>query len=211
MSLWGNRDLPSGNQKPVFANTSNAWSVSTINGAKANTNKYYGAMFGVSGQEHTINNPHGAHAGWNSQKIGTGPITGLQFVPNVNAAGYTGGKAINANGFILIADDSPYGQGTGANISFVAGNTVQYSINNQVLWSSNSTMNGIVSVTVVNGGSGYSNSLQVRTSTNGSNSAAPSFIVNLGGRGNRVVYETIISMNSITDDDPRDNVYFAGL
>ena len=42
MPLWGNQDVANGIFKPVFANTTNAWSSSTINGAKANTNKFYG-------------------------------------------------------------------------------------------------------------------------------------------------------------------------
>jgi len=37
MSLWGNIDYPTSNLKPVFANTTNASSNSTINGTSANS------------------------------------------------------------------------------------------------------------------------------------------------------------------------------
>ena len=42
MPLWGNKDYPNSNSKPLYANTSNAYSNSTINGNQANTDTYYG-------------------------------------------------------------------------------------------------------------------------------------------------------------------------
>ena len=78
-SLWGNKDYPSGNQKPLYANTTLTTSKSTINNGVANTNKYYGAVAGVSAGEQTRATaaPKPQHAGWVSLKVGTGPITAV--------------------------------------------------------------------------------------------------------------------------------------
>ena len=56
MSLWGNLDNATGNDKPLYANTSLTTSSSTINGAKANTVKYYGVVAGVSVTEEERSN-----------------------------------------------------------------------------------------------------------------------------------------------------------
>lgn len=192
MPLWGNLDNATGNQKPLFANTANAWSKSTINGDKANTAKYYGNMMGVSAGEQGRVAKHGGHAGWTSQKIGTGPIKDISIV--------TGGQGINANGFLLLTDTSVLGTGANANISFtISKNTANY-LNNT-----------IASLAIVSGGDGWSNSSQITVVTNGANAVAPTFSITLGGRGDRVNYETIVAMGSITGDDPRDNAFFSGV
>jgi len=98
MTLWGNLDNATGNQKPVFANTSNHSSSSTIHGSSANSYTYYGNMMGVSATEQAAVAKHGAHSGWVSQKIGTGPIKEIQIA--------TGGQGINAAGFLTITDTS---------------------------------------------------------------------------------------------------------
>ncbi len=70
--LWGNIDTASGNQKPVFANTTNVTSSSTIHGKAANTNTYYGQVYGVSATEAANNTGHEkkiVHAVWVSQNI----------------------------------------------------------------------------------------------------------------------------------------------
>ena len=201
MPLWGNRDLPSGNQKPVFANTTNASSSSTINGAKANTNKYYGNVYGVSAAEEGVSPQHGSHAGWVSQKIGTGPIAAVGIL--------TRGTGINTAGFLLVTDGSPLGQGTGLNISYTIANTA----NLLEAYSTNPALNGINTVTIVNGGSGWSNTAAalLTVKVNQSNTTQPTFALVGGGRAGRLNYETIVAMGSITDDDPRDNVYFSGV
>lgn len=199
MSLWGNRDLPSGNQKPVFANTSNSTSNSTINGTAANTNAYYGNMFGVSAGEQDREARHGAHAGWTSQKIGTGPISAIDIL--------TRGTGINTAGFLLFTDTSVLGQGASVNVSYTIANTA----NLLQASSSNPALNGINTLTIVSGGSGWSNASQITVRTNGANTTLPTFTITLGGRGGRINYETIVAMGSITDDDPRDNVFFSGI
>ena len=142
MPLWGKLDNASGNQKPLFANTSNAYSNSTINGTKANTAKYYGNMYGVSASEMPNTVPtttHPQHAGWVSQKIGTGPVTALTITGR--------GTGINANGFILLTDTSYLKQGNNVNISFVMANTQ----NTLERFSTNPSWNGVGSVTIVSG------------------------------------------------------------
>jgi hypothetical protein len=199
MPLWGKLDVASGNQKPVFANTSNAYSNSTINGTAANTDTYYGNMYGVSAGEQANAPKSGAHSGWVSQKIGTGPVASIEV---------SGGEGINANGFIILTDGSYLGQGTGANISFVMANTQ----NTLQRFSTDPTLNGVGSVTIVNGGSGWSNVDAITgVVSNAANIAQPTITLTLGGRAGRIQYETIVATGTITGDDPRDNVYFTGV
>ena len=199
MSLWGNLDNATGNDKPLFANTSNSTSNSTINGTVANTNAYYGNMYGVSATEQTNSTKHGAHAGWVSQKIGTGPVASIGIT--------SGGTGINADGYLLITDSSYLGQGAGFNASF----TIANSQNTLQTYSTNSAWNVINSITIVDGGSGFSNVAALNVRTNGSNTTWPNLSITLGGRAGRFSYETIVAMGSMTGDDPVDNVYFSGI
>lgn len=201
MSLWGNLDNATGNQKPVFANTSNAYSNSTINGTVANTDTYYGSVMGVSSGEmaNTATKPQNPqHAGWVSVKYGTGPITGISV---------SGGTGINAAGYLLITDISAHGQGADANISFTTANAQ----NALQSFSSNAQLNTYGTFTVVNGGSGFSNASALTVTTNGANIALGTFTVTLGGRAGRIKTETLVAMGSITGDDPRDNVVYTGI
>jgi hypothetical protein len=202
MALWTNKDYVTGNGKPLFANTSNAYSNSTINGTSANTNAYYGIVAGVSATEETVSDgkaQHPAHAGWVSLKVGTGPIASIGIT--------SGGTGINSAGYILVTDNSVLGQGTGANISF----TIANSQNSLQSYSSNSTLNAISTITVVDGGSLFSNAAALTYTTNGANTTAPVLSITLGGRAGRIQTETLIAMGSMTFDDPRDNVYFTGI
>lgn len=201
MSLWGNIDYPTSNLKPVFANTTNASSNSTINGTSANTNKFYGVVAGVSVTETESSNTlpqHPEHAGWVSLKVGTGPIKGISV---------SGGTGINAAGYLTITDTSVLGQGKDANISFTTANAQ----NTLASYSTNSTLNTFGTFTIANGGSLYSNSAAITIRTNGANTSLGTFTVTLGGRGGRIQTETLVAMGSITLDDPRDNVYFSGI
>lgn len=79
MSVWGNKDHVTGNNKPLYANTTNTTSSSTINGTAANTAAYYGIVVGVSPGE--MSNVatfalRPQHAGWVSLKVGTGGRAG---------------------------------------------------------------------------------------------------------------------------------------
>jgi len=199
--LWGNKDYNSGNNKPLFANTSNSTSNSTINGTAANTNAYYGIVAGVSTTELDATQAaanHPQHAGWVSIKVGTGPISGVTV---------SGGSGINAAGFLTITDLSAWGQGTGANISF----TIANSQNSLQGFSTNSAWNTIATCAVVSGGAGYSNASAITIRTNGANTTLPTFTVSLGGRGGRYSAETLVAMGSMTLDDARDNVWFSGV
>lgn len=199
MTLWGNIDTASGNQKPVFANTTNVTSSSTIHGKAANTNTYYGQVYGVSATEAANNTGHGkkvVHAGWVSQKIGTGPIKSI---------GWSGGTGYNAAGYLRFTDGSVLGDGTGANASFTIANT----LNVMQSYSTNAQWNVINSITVNDGGSLYSNSTLIAVAGPAAISNA-TFTIVLGGRGDRTNYETLVAMGSMVGDDDNDNVFFPG-
>jgi hypothetical protein len=200
--LWGNKDYGNGNNKPLFANTSNSTSNSTINGTAANTNQYYGIVAGVSTTELDLTQGaanHPQHAGWVSLKIGTGPISTISVT--------NGGQGINAAGFINITDGSYLAQGTGANISF----TIANSQNSLQSYSTNSALNAISSLTIVSGGSLYSNVSAITYKSNIANTVQPTLAITLGGRAGRYSAETLVAMGSMTLDDARDNVYFSGI
>lgn len=187
MALWGNRDLASGNQKPVFANTSPTTSNSTINGTKANTAKYYGNVWGVSATEEANTQGDGVrstHAGWVSQKIGTGFVKELRIT--------SAGRGYNAAADLIFTG----GGGSGA--------TGTYTVSSNA----NSQLNVITTLTVTNGGSGYTSAPTV--TANGSNITAASIEVIMGGKVGRRQYETLVAMGSITDDNSADDTYFPG-
>jgi hypothetical protein len=208
MPLWGNIDYPSGNQKPLFANTSNVSSNSTINDTAANTDQYYGLVMGVSPTEMTTaeGQPYRPQSsGWVSLKIGTGPITTVSISDP--------GSGINSSGFIVITDtatdttsDIVGTVGSGANISYTIANTQ----NTLQAYSTNSAWNGINTLTVVNGGSGYSNVSRIIYTVSGSNTTQPTLSITLGGRAGRFRTETLVAMGSITGD-AQDNQYFSGV
>lgn len=189
MPLWGNQDNASGNQKPLFANTSNAYSNSSINGTVANTAKYYGQVYGVSAAEtQNVSSDH-VSAGWVSQKIGRGGISSINIV--------NGGTGYNANGYLKFTDNTSalgiLAGGANANVSFTVNVT-----------------NVIVAVTINNPGDGYA--LTPTATANLTNTTAASFEVILGGRAGRRQYETLVAMGSITGDDgAKDNVFFVGV
>ena len=166
--LWGNKDYPSGNQKPKFANTSNTTSNSSING--------------------------------------TGPVVGATITSR--------GSGINAAGFIVLTDTATdstrnnYAVGSGANISFTIANTQ----NTLQAYSTNAAWNGIGTLTIVNGGSGYSNTSKLTYKvSNAANITQPVLSITLGGRAGRIQTETLVAMGSITLDAPSDNAYFTGV
>lgn len=189
--LWGNVDAASGNQKPVFANTTNNTASSTTHGSTANSLGNYGAMMGISATElqrnallanTSVHRP--SHAGWVSAKVGAGPIASIR----VTAAG----DGYPASNSLTITDQSNRGSGAVAT----------YSVN--------TVSNTITSVTISNGGAGYVNADSIVITAVGPGGNA-TFQAVLGGRAGRVQYETIIAMGSISGDDPKDDVYFGGI
>jgi hypothetical protein len=201
--LWGNKDYPAGNQKPVFANTSTTTSNSTTQGTTANSG--IGIVAGVSPGEQTASAAlpqHPTHSGWVALKIGRGPIT------NVRITGV--GTGINADGFIVVTDGAlTVAQGSGINISFTKANTqnVLQAHSTNYLW------NGVATITIVNAGNaGWSNSSAITASvSNAANTSQPTFAFTLGGRAGRYSTETLVAMKSITLDDSKDNVFFSGV
>lgn len=196
MPLWGNNDNASGNGKPVFANTSNSFSNSFGSAnPKANTSKYYGNVYGVSATEEAVwgaHNPDIAqHAGWVSQKIGTGPIQSISLV--------SGGSGINANGFLTITNNTAVaGASGGANAN------VAYFVSSNA----NSQLNVVTSIVINNGGDSFA--LPPTLTVPGNTTVQPTFTVVLGGRAGRRQYETLVATGTITNDDPRDNAFFPG-
>lgn len=197
MPLWGNKDYVTGNNKPKYANTTYVVSNSTINGSKANTAKYYGAVWGVSPTEQAntlaiADGHHSQHAGWVSQKIGTGPIKTITIT--------NGGQGYNSAGFLTISGG---GDGT-VNVRY----TIANSQNSLQSFSSNARLNTISTLTIVNGGAGFN--VAPTVIAGGANIVPATFSVTLGGRAGRVSYETLVSMGSMTDDNTSDNLYFPG-
>ena len=197
MSLWGNLDGITGNNKPKYANTTYRISNSTINGSEANTAKYYGAVYGVSASEQAntlakADGHHSQHAGWVSQKIGTGPVASIAIT--------SGGQGYNAAGFLTISGG---GDGT-INVSY----TIANSLNSMQSYSSNARQNVIASITINSPGAGFN--VAPTVIAGGSNIAPATFTVTLGGRAGRVQYETLVAMGSMTGDDPGDDKYFPG-
>lgn len=195
--LWGNKDHATGNNKPVYANTTYTVSNSTINGSKANTAKYYGAVWGVSATEQAntlaiADGHHSQHAGWVSQKIGTGPVTAISIT--------SGGQGYNSAGFLTISGG---GDGT-INVSY----TIANSLNTLQSFSSNARLNAIATITILNAGAGFN--IAPTVIAGGANITPATFAVTLGGKAGRVQYETLVAMGSITEDNSADNKYFPG-
>lgn len=89
MSLYGNQDNATGNNKPKYANTSSVMGVSATEAANTQGD----------GQKIT-------HAGWVQQTLGTGPVASIAILAANTAA--------SGNGFITFSG----GGGSGANASF---------------------------------------------------------------------------------------------
>jgi len=111
-----------------------------------------------------------AHTGWNLRKQGTG------FVSDIAIS--SGGTGYNANGFLVFTG----GGGSGANASFTRtiGTPVQ---------------NVISTVTLVSQGSNFTTTPTV--TAQGSNISAATFTVTMGGRANRVMFETLCALNNV--------------
>ena len=69
----------------------------------------------------------------------------------------------------------------------------------------------ISTITINNGGDGWSNASLIRVVTNGSNTTLPTFTVTLGGRAGRIKTEVLVAMGTISGDDPKDNALFSGV
>ena len=165
-------------------------------------------VFGVSATEmanNTLNNSveHGAHAGWNLRRAGTGPVV---------SAVYTNSGVGYNNNDILVAK-SP-----------VAGGNASFSM------VTNAT-GGSVVLTLVTPGFGFNvatiptSNLAITNATGGTaagNSTVTYFTVTAGGRAGRVHHETLVAMGSLgaqtaatgtpasVADASTDNTFFPG-
>jgi hypothetical protein len=176
MSLYGNLDGITGNSKPKYANTSSVYGVSATEAANT-----------------LGDGPKVAHAGWNEQTIGTGPIASVTIT--------NGGQNYNSAGYIVVSGG---GDGT-VNLAY----TIANSRNTLQTYSSNSYWNTIATVVIHSPGAGFN--VAPTLTPNGPNSANfATFSVTLGGRAGRRSYETLVAGGSITGDDPNDDTYFPG-
>jgi hypothetical protein len=94
MTLWGNIDYDTGNNKPKYANTATTLGISNTELTRANGT-----------------NASGFHAGWVSVVKGTGPIASVIIL--------NPGVGMNSSGYLQITG----GGGANANIYFQIGNT----------------------------------------------------------------------------------------
>jgi hypothetical protein len=127
----------------------------------------------------------------------------------INSITSNGGSGINSAGYLLLTDTSqgsPVGLGTGTNISYTIANT----LNTLQGFSTNSQLNVINTITVVNGGSAWSNASQIRVLTTATAISNATFTVTLGGRAGRITAETLVAQSSLTGHDPRDTPWFPG-
>ena len=173
--LYGTNINATGNTKPKYANTASVIGVTSAE--VANT----------LGDGKRV-----AHAGWVQQSIGQGPVASITIV---NA-----GQNINTNGFLSVTG----GGGTGANISYVIGNTQ----NSLQTYSSNSYMNGIVRATVAYSSSDFVSAPTITYS--GSNTVAPVLTAVMGGRAGRRFYETLVASGSMSGNNFINDTYFPG-
>lgn len=166
-------------------------------------------VFGVSATEmaNNTNNSsveHGAHAGWNLRRAGTGPVVTATY----------GNTGVGYNNNDILVAKSP-----------VAGGNGSFNI------STNAT-GGAVVLTLNTAGFGFTNAtiptsnLFVTNSTGGTaagNTTVTYFTVTAGGRAGRVQHETLVAMGSLgaqtaaygtaatANDATTDNTFFPGV
>ena len=138
-------------------------------------------IFGVDSTESSVTtgeSPYIQHAGWNLRKAGSGPVIKIEIAnPGANYA---------SDGFIVFTG----GGGSGANASYTV----------------NTTSKIITSVTLNSGGSDYITT-PTATAANGTSVNSASFVVTMGGRSNRIQYETLVAMGSMTGDGSDDTLF----
>jgi hypothetical protein len=174
MSLFGSKDQANNAPKSTDVGGVNA-NGETLFGNTQISAFQTGVAYGVFGVDATEAGIAGegkkvAHAGWNLRKGGTGPVISISSTPGAN---------YKTNGFITFTG----GNGSGANASYTV----------------NTTSNTITTITVNSGGSGY-NVTPTATAANATGVNDATFTVVMGGRANRVQYETLVAMGSMTGD-----------
>lgn len=181
MSLWKSEDAAS--NAPVYMVASgygiSANGFTLYENSDLSSNKGTG-VYGVDSTEAGITTGDGkkvAHAGWNLARRGTGPVARIT------------------------ANTGAYSNGGNVFLTFSGGGTGNTAANARVFI--NATTNAIVSIVINNGGS-YSTTPTVAAITG--TSGAATFTVEMGGRANRVSYETLVAMGSMTGDG--DDTYF---
>ncbi len=185
MSLWSNSDAnTSAPQNAVAAGYGVSANGFTLYNNTTVSSFITGEALGVFGVDTTeAANTTGegqkvAHAGWNLRHAGSGPVISVSLT--------SAGANYRSNGFIVFTG----GGGSGANASYTV----------------NTTSNTITTVVLNSGGSGYVTT-PTATAANGTGVNSATFSVTTGGRSNRVTYETLVAMGSMTGDESDDTVF----
>lgn len=166
-------------------------------------------VFGVSATEQSNNKindaEHGAHAGWNLRRAGTGPLVRITL---------TGATATAYNNADIITVKSPATGGTNATVTFTTNST-----------------GGSLTFTISNPGNGFNlvtvptSNISITNATGGTaagNSTVTYLVATAGGRAGRIHHETLVAMGSLgaqtaaygtpatANDATSDNTYFPG-
>jgi len=181
MSLWKSEDAAS--NAPVYT-VASGYGIS-VNGVTLYENddlSSYGGtgVYGVDTTEAGITTGDGkkvAHAGSNMARRGTGPVVSI----SANTGAYSNNKNVY--------------------LTFSGGGTGNVAANAQVFV--NAESNAILYITVHEPGS-YTTTPTAAAITGGDGAAT--FTITMGGRANRVSYETLVAMGSMTGDS--DDTYF---
>mgnify|MGYP001589972370 CR=1 FL=1 len=172
MSLWNSTDANTGAPKfAIFAGLGVAANGNVLFGNVQSGAFHANVGLGIDGvtpaEKANVAGPQ--HAGWVSKKLGTGGI-GTITITN-GGTGYTGG-----NGFLTIT-----GGGVGNNLA-----NISYTVNGT---------NSIVAATINLVGGNYVSTPNVNAVATFSTQAA--FTVTMGGRANRIQYETLVAGGNI--------------
>lgn len=188
MSLWSNSDANTSAPKSsgLYVNRGPSQSTSNLLYGNTQISAYFAGqqtgMFGVDTAEDA--NTAGedrrvTHTGWNIRRMGMGPIVSI--TANTVPAG-----ALSSGGFLTFSGGAGPGNATGNTVA-----NASYTV----------ASGNISAITIVSGGL-YANTpavVAIGAQTN------IGFTVTMGGRANRVHYETIVAMGSMTTGVNTDN------
>jgi hypothetical protein len=185
VALWGKNDAASNAVKyqVVTGDTANgqvAYANNTV--SEFTTNQRVG-IFGVDTTEATVKDGVLAHPGWVLVRKGTGAVSSLAV--NAIGTGYTNGNVVTVSGGT-----------TNATFTVVTG-------------VANTSVASLTTVSLGNGFSNGSTTVAVANSTGGATGVGTgaTFVLTLGGRANRVHYETLVAMGTITGDGADDATF----
>ena len=189
MSLWSNSDANTSAPKSsgLYVNRGPSQNTSNLLYGNTQISAYFSGqqtgMFGIDSAEEANTSGEGrrvVHTGWNLRRMGMGPIVSItaNTVPN---------GSLTTGGFLSLTGGAGPGNATGNTVANIA--------------YTNTATGNIATITVVLPGL-YANTPGV-TAISGQTNIG--FTVTMGGRANRVHYETIVAMGSMTAGANTDN------